>query len=75
MTPLYRGALFAIDDWCCAGRDTPGRSEEWCQDDRIVVTRRGAWELEIAGSARLADPMTVTFWNRDSYYRVRHPVP
>ena len=75
LTPLYRGALFAIDDWRCAGHDTPRRSEEWCQDDRIVVTRRGAWELEIAGSARLADPMNVTFWNRDAYYRVRHPVP
>ena len=75
LTPLYRGALFAIDDWRCAGHDTPRRSEEWCQDDRIVVTRRGVWELEIAGSARLADPMNVTFWNRDAHYRVRHPVP
>ena len=75
LTPLYRGALFAIDDWHCAGHDTPHRKEEWCQDDRIVVTRRGAWELEIAGSARLADPMNVTFWNRDAHYRVRHPVP
>ena len=75
LTPLYRGALFAIDDWRCAGHDTPRRKEEWCGDDRIVVTRRGAWELEIAGSARLADPMNVTFWNRDAHYRVRHPVP
>jgi AraC family transcriptional regulator len=75
LTPLYRGALFAIDDWRCAGHDTPRRREEWCRDDRIVVTRRGAWELEIAGSARLADPMHVTFWNRDAHYRVRHPVP
>jgi len=75
LTPLYRGALFAIDDWRCAGHDTPRHSEEWCRDDRIVVTRRGAWELEIAGSARLADPMHVTLWNRNSHYRVRHPVP
>jgi AraC family transcriptional regulator len=75
LTPLYRGALFTIDDWRCAGHDTPRRREEWCQDDRIVVTRRGAWELEIAGSARLADPMNVTFWNRGAHFRVRHPVP
>jgi AraC family transcriptional regulator len=75
LTPLYRGALFAIDDWRCAGHDTPHRREEWCHDDRIVVTRRGAWELEIGGVARLADPMNVTFWNRGAHYRVRHPVP
>ena len=75
LRPLYRGGLFAIDDWRCAGHDTPRRSEEWCRDDRIVVTRRGAWELEIAGSAHLADPMHVIFWNRGAHYRVRHPVP
>jgi AraC family transcriptional regulator len=75
LTPLYRGALFAVDDWRCAGHDTPRRRQEWCHDDRIVITRRGAWELEIAGSARLADPLSVTFWNRNVHFRVRHPVP
>jgi AraC-like DNA-binding protein len=74
LTPLFRGALFAIDDWRCVGHDTPGRQEEWSRDDRIVVTRRGAWELEIAGEARLADPVTALFWNRNGSYRVRHPV-
>ncbi len=73
LTPLFRGALFAIDDWCCAGHDTPGGREEWCHDDRIVVTRRGAWELEIAGDACLADPGAATFWNGHASYRVRHP--
>jgi AraC family transcriptional regulator len=74
LTPLYRGALFGLDDWHCAGHDTPGRAEEWCADDRIVVTRHGAWELEIGGDARLADPLTATLWRRESNYRVRHPV-
>ncbi len=40
----------------------------------MVVTRRGVWELEIAGEPRRADPMTATFWNRGAPYRVRHPV-
>jgi AraC-like DNA-binding protein len=71
---LYRGALFGLDDWHCAGHDTPGRAEEWCSDDRIVVTRRGVWELKIGGDARLADPLTATLWRRDTSYRVRHPV-
>jgi AraC-like DNA-binding protein len=74
LTPLFRGALLAMDDWGCAGHDTPGRGEEWCPDDRVVVTRRGTWELEIGGDARLADPVTATFWNRDAHYRVRHPI-
>ncbi len=74
LTRLFGGSLFAIDDWGCAGTDTPARREEWCHDDRIVVTRRGVWELTIAGDARLADPVTATFWNCAAYYRVRHPV-
>jgi AraC-like DNA-binding protein len=74
LTPLFRGALFAMDDWRCNGHDTPGRREEWCADDRIVVTRRGAWELEIAGAPALADPGTTTFWNRETAFRVRHPI-
>lgn len=74
LTPLFRGALFAVDDWRCNGHDTPGRREEWCADDRIVVTRRGAWELEIAGAPSLADPGTTTFWNRETPFRVRHPI-
>ncbi len=74
LTPLFRGSLFTVDDWRCNGHDTPGRQEEWCADDRIVVTRRGAWELEIAGAPSLADPGTATFWNRDTPFRVRHPI-
>jgi AraC family transcriptional regulator len=73
LTPLYRGELFAIDDWRCAGQDT-GHAEEWSADDRVVVTRRGLWELVIAGEARYADTLTATCWNRHAQYRVRHPI-
>jgi AraC-like DNA-binding protein len=73
LTSLFRGELFAIDDWRCSGQDTPARREEWSPDDRVVVTRRGLWELAIDGEARFADPVTATLWNRGAY-RVRHPV-
>ena len=73
LTPLFHGEWFAIEDWRCAGEDTPARREEWSTDDRVVVTRRGAWELAVEGEARLADPVTATLWNRGAY-RVRHPV-
>lgn len=74
LTHLFDGTLVSIDDWRCAGHDTPGRNEEWSRDDRIVVTRRGVWELEIAGASRRADPVTALFWNSNGAYRVRHPV-
>jgi AraC family transcriptional regulator len=74
LTPHFQGGLFAIEDWRCAGTDTPGRHEEWCRDDRVVVTRRGAWELEVEGEARRADPATATFWKGNAPYRVRHPI-
>jgi AraC family transcriptional regulator len=74
LIPLFRGDLIAIDDWFCAGHDTPGRHEEWSDDDRIVVTRRGLWELEVEGDARLADPLTAMLWNGERGYRVRHPI-
>jgi AraC-like DNA-binding protein len=70
---LFHGEWFAIDDWRCSGEDTPARREEWSPDDRVVVTRRGAWELAVDGEARLADPVSATLWNRGAY-RVRHPV-
>lgn len=73
LTPLYSGELFAVEDWRCSGADTPPREEEWSSHDRVVVTRRGAWQLEVEGTARLADPVSVTLWNRGAY-RVRHPV-
>ena len=73
LTSLYGGDLFAVEDWRCSGADTPARQEEWSSDDRVVVTRRGAWELEVEGAARRADPVTVALWNRGPY-RVRHPV-
>jgi AraC family transcriptional regulator len=73
LTSLFRGEWFGVDDWHCSGADTPARCEEWSSDDRIVVTRRGAWELSIDGEPRLADPVTATLWNRGAY-RVRHPV-
>lgn len=73
LTPLYRGELFAIDDWRCAGHDTP-HAEEWSTDDCVVVTRRGVWELEIAGKAQHGDALTATCWNRHAPYRVRHPI-
>ena len=70
---LFEGELFSIGDWRCRGVDTPAGREEWSGEDRIVVTRRGAWELDSEGVARRADPVTVTLWNRGAY-RVRHPV-
>ncbi len=72
LTPLYRGELFAIDDWRCAGHDS--HAPEWSADDRVVVTRRGVWELEIARDARHADSLTATCWNRHREFRVRHPI-
>jgi AraC family transcriptional regulator len=70
-TPLYAGALVAIADWQCAGTDSHG--EEWGEDDRVVITRRGVWELEVEGETRLADPATAVLWNAGAY-RVRHPI-
>ncbi len=63
-----------IDDWHCHGADTPRGVEEWCSEDRVVITRCGTWELELAGEARLADPTFTVCWNRETPYRVRHPV-
>jgi AraC family transcriptional regulator len=74
LTPLYRGALFAVDDWQCAGHDSPGLHEEWCADDRIVITRRGVWELQSSGHRQIADPLHAIFWNGQTSFRVRHPI-
>lgn len=71
---MLSGRLVSIDDWCCAGDDTAGGHAEWCADDRIVITRRGLWELDIHGVPSLADGTTATLWNRNTEYRVRHPV-
>jgi AraC-like DNA-binding protein len=70
---MFRSALIAIDDWHCNGNDSAPGSEEWCGDDRIVITRRGAWELSIEGKSRLADPLHATLWNGGAAFRVRHP--
>ena len=70
---LFRGPLMSIENWCCAGHDTPGKTEEWCDDDQIVITRRGSWELTVQGVPQLADPTVATMWNRHAEYRVRHP--
>jgi AraC family transcriptional regulator len=70
---VFEGELFTIGDWRCGGLDTPAGGEEWSGEDRIVVTRRGAWELDTEGVTRRADPVTVTLWNGGAY-RVRHPV-
>jgi AraC-like DNA-binding protein len=72
-TRLFQGELFAIENWRCAGADTPPRHEEWAQDDCVVMTRRGVWALAVEGKAQVADPTTVVLWNSGSY-RVRHPV-
>ena len=72
LATLYQGEHFAIGDWRCRGEDTPPGREEWAGQDRVVVTRRGAWELETEGVSRRADPVTVTLWNRGAF-RVRHP--
>lgn len=74
LTPLFSGALVSINNWRCSGDDSPGREDEWCDADRIVVTRRGSYELTIGGVAHFVDPLVATFWNRGDYYRVRHPV-
>ena len=73
MSRLLCGRLISIDDWRCAGDDTAGRHAEWCGDDRIVITRRGMWELDIHGVSILADATAATLWNRNTEYRVRHP--
>lgn len=75
LVPLHRGPLVGVDDWRCAGHDTPAGHEEVAADDCVVVTRRGAWELRVAGQAQLADPGTVVAWPRQLPSRVRHPVP
>lgn len=75
LASVHRGELVVIDDWRCHGHDTMGRHLEWCADDRIVVTRRGAWELQVDGEGAIADPLTAVLWNRHTEYRVRHPVP
>lgn len=75
LTPWFAGPYFAISDWRCAGHDTAGREDEWCDADRVVITRRGAYEWSSNGTPHQVDPTTVTFWARDSYYRVAHPVP
>jgi len=74
MTRVLSGPLVSIDDWCCAGDDTVGRHAEWCGDDRIVITRRGLWELDIDDVPSIADATTATLWNRNTEYRIRHPV-
>lgn len=75
LTPLYRGALLQVDDWCCAGHDAGRPAEEWCGEDQFALTRQGAWALETAGTWQLAEAGTVTWWTRHESYRVRHPVP
>jgi AraC-like DNA-binding protein len=42
LTPLFRGEFFAVDDWRCAGEDTPGRREEWSPDDCVAADLRDA---------------------------------
>lgn len=74
-TRRFAGALLAIDDWCCAGHDTPGRSEEWQAHDLVVLTRRGAWELQCHGTRSLGLPLQAVRWNGSTGYRVRHPLP
>jgi AraC-like DNA-binding protein len=73
LTRLFQCDTFAIDSWRCVGEDTPERHEEWSPEDRVVVTRRGAWELAVKGKSVRADPVTAILWNRGPY-RVRHPV-
>jgi AraC-like DNA-binding protein len=74
LTPWFAGADFAISDWRCAGHDTQGREDEWCDADRVVVTRRGVYEWSASGKPQVVDATTVTFWAAHSYYRVSHPV-
>ncbi|MGV3707245.1 MAG: helix-turn-helix domain-containing protein [Gemmatimonas sp.] len=74
LTLLYDGSLFSVSNWRCGGGDSPGREDELCDADRIVVTRRGSFELTVRGVPHFVDPLVVTFWNRGEYFRVRHPV-
>jgi AraC family transcriptional regulator len=72
--PLFRGAFFHVDDWRCAGHDSPGRHEEWCADDRIVITRRGVWQLQHARQIQTADPLHAILWPGQSGFRIHHPI-
>lgn len=74
LTPLFSGPLLAINNWHCSGHDSPGREDEWCDADRIVITRRGAYELTIGATPHFVDPLVATFWNRGDYFRVRHMI-
>lgn len=74
LVPLYRGTLLAVDDWRCAGHDTPAGHEETSDAHCLVVTRRGAWELRVAGQPRLADPGVAVTWPRGRPTQVRHPL-
>lgn len=74
LTPLYRGELFAIDDWCCDGSDSPGKQTQWCADDRVVFTRSGVWSLQSGGRTHIGDPLQAMLWNGNSEFRVRHPI-
>lgn len=74
LTSLFSGSLLAINNWHCSGHDSPGREAEWCDADRIVITRRGAYELTIGATPHFVDPLVATFWNRGDYYRVRHMI-
>jgi AraC family transcriptional regulator len=66
--------MFEINDWQCAGHDSPGNREEWQADNCIVFTRRGVWELRERGNINLADPLHVMLWNGQSEFKVRHPI-
>lgn len=74
LVPLYRGALVAVDDWRCAGHDTPAGHAETSDAHCLVVTRRGAWELRVEGRPRLADPGVAVAWPRGRPTQVRHPI-
>lgn len=73
LTTLHEGAFGAINDWRCAGHDSPGRDDECCDADRIVVTRRGVYEITLEGTSVLADGLVATCWNEGDRFRVRHP--
>ena len=74
LEPLFCGALFAIDDWSCNGQDTSGTADEWAREDRVVVARRGLFELTVDGATQVVDPLSAALWHGHSHYRVRHPV-
>ena len=74
-TRLFGGASLALHDWRCAGHDAPVARDEHTSAFDVVVVRRGAFELDVAGRRQLLVAGQVWFARPGEPYRIRHPVP